>query len=774
MGAGAIKEHCYCDQCGWMFQVFRNQSRELDLCHGLITTWDWFEESVKNRFGPSKYEYPQGPLLKLLQLSTVEEYQREFEKLMNRVTYIPETLLISFYVSGLKLYIQRELLVSRPASLRDAFALAQITEARLEDQTAPTTCTITKPMTSVGTQKPAMPRLGGPSMLVITAKSLLFPKPTGTSKPLSIKDEGEDAVESGDISILNSLIGHGSPHSLQLWGKIGKGDVHVLIDNGSTHNFIRLDVVDKMCLPIKSTKSFKVYIGSGESLLAGRGVGNSMAPKLRQEDKSSPDAGMLEHDDVYGVYEVHHLFIETEVPTTLPPHRSIDHRIHLLPETKPTNVWPYRYPHYQKEEMEILVNEMLSQGIIHFSQSPFSSPVLLVKKKDGSYRFCVDTRALNAVTVKDKFSIPTADEIFDELGGAIIFTKLDLRAGYHQIRVHERDVYKMAFHTYDGHYEFLVMPFGLTNAPSTFQATMNRLFAPYMRKFVIERQFYVKKTKCVFGADTLKYLGHMISGCGVEMDPKKVIADGFRWGGQEAASFQELKQQLSTVTILSLPDFMQEFVVEADASDYVQTRGSESSRNALSRMYEDGELVMAEFMAINTGSGTDGFQREQGLLIFHNRYYVATESKLKALLLREFHDTLSAGHGSVKKMLVGLPALFYWRGIWLPFSKGFTLILVAVDHFSKYAHFGALPTNFNGHKVADLFTEIVVKHHGIPKTIVSDRDPTFVSKFWKELFRVSGTQLNHSTAYHPQSDGQTKVVNRGLEQYLRAMVSNRP
>ncbi|GKD09026.1 ty3-gypsy retrotransposon protein, partial [Tanacetum coccineum] len=257
--------------------------------------------------------------------------------------------------------------------------------------------------------------------------------------------------------------------------------------------------------------------------------------------------------------------------------------------------------------------------------------------------------------------------------------------------------------------------------------------------------------------------------------------------------------------------------------------------DAFSRVFEDSESLTASFMhlsqpltaflsdlkaenstladlvtihrQLDTGTAAVGFRRQEGMVIFQDRYYVGAESKLKPLLLREFHDTPSSGHGGVKKMMVGLSAVFYWKGmrkaveayvkqcrvcqqtkystqaiggylqplatptaVWedlsmdfitgMPVSKGLTVVLVVVDRFSKYAHFAPLPTSFNAHKVAEVFVDTVIKLHGIPKTIVSDRDPIFVSNFWTQLFKLSGTQLNHSTAYHPQSDGQTEVVNR--------------
>lgn len=169
------------------------------------------------------------------------------------------------------------------------------------------------------------------------------------------------------------------------------------------------------------------------------------------------------------------------IPTGLPLARHRCHRIVLKPSTDPMAVRPYRYAHAQKEELELQCKEMLRPGVIRPSTSTFSTPVLLVKKHDGSWRFFVDYRALNDATIKDKFPIPVVEELVDELRITKFFTKLDLRSGYHQVLMHPKDVEKTAFHTHEGLFEFLVTPFDLTNTPATFQALMNEVLHPFFR-----------------------------------------------------------------------------------------------------------------------------------------------------------------------------------------------------------------------------------------------------------------------------------------------------
>jgi hypothetical protein len=169
----------------------------------------------------------------------------------------------------------------------------------------------------------------------------------------------------------------------------------------------------------------------------------------------------------------------------LPPNRSHSHTIPFIPGAQPFRLRPYRFNPSQKDEIEKQVLELLQNGMIQESASPFASPVLLVKKKSGEWRMCVDYRRLNSMTIKNRYPMPVMEEFLDELHGACWFSSLDLRSRFNQIRVNPADQYKTAFQTHNDHYEYRVMPYGVTGGPATFQHIMNSVLAPFLRKCVV-------------------------------------------------------------------------------------------------------------------------------------------------------------------------------------------------------------------------------------------------------------------------------------------------
>jgi len=173
-----------------------------------------------------------------------------------------------------------------------------------------------------------------------------------------------------------------------------------------------------------------------------------------------------------------------EIPG-LPPKRDIDITIDLVPGSVPISKAPYRLNILELKELKAQLQELIDKKYIRPSVCPWGAPVLFVKKKDGTLRLCIDYRQLNKMTIKNRYPLPCIDDLFDQVRGSTVFSKIDLRSGYHQIRIKDEDIFKITFRTRYGHYEFVVMPFGLTNAPASFMCLMNSILSKYLDKFVI-------------------------------------------------------------------------------------------------------------------------------------------------------------------------------------------------------------------------------------------------------------------------------------------------
>ncbi|KAD5960858.1 hypothetical protein E3N88_12330 [Mikania micrantha] len=296
----------------------------------------------------------------------------------------------------------------------------------------------------------------------------------------------------------------------------------------------------------------------------------------------------------------------------LPPDREIEFSIDLIPGAQPISKAPYRMAPLELKELKEQLQELLELGFIRPSVSPWGAPVLFVKKKDGSMRLCIDYRELNKITIRNRYPLPRIDDLFDQLQGAKFFSKIDLRSGYHQLKIREEDVSKSAFRTRYGHYEFLVMPFGLTNAPAVFMDLMNRVFHEFLDKFVIvfiddilvyskskedheehlrkvletlrQKKLYAKFSKCEFWLNQVAFLGHVVSAEGIMMDPAKIeaitkwprptsatevrsfLGVKYSWNEEREKSFEELKKRLVSAPILTLPCGSGGYQIYSDAS----------------------------------------------------------------------------------------------------------------------------------------------------------------------------------------------------------------
>lgn len=705
-----------------------------------------------------------------------------------------------------------------------------------------------------------------------------------------------------------------------------------------------------------------------------------------------------------------------ELPKDLPPHRpGHDFKIELIPGAKPPKTGYYKLSYEEEAECRRQVEEGLERGHVRPSNSPWGSPVLFVKKKDGTLRMCVDYRALNKLTIKNNTALPRIDDLLDRMAGARYFTTLDLRSGYNQMRVDESSIPFTAFKTKWGLFEYTVLSFGLCNAPASFQALMTDIFRAYLDQWLVifiddlcawdsdldthvqhleiilstlrEHKLYIKESKCEWIKPEVSFLGHRISKDGVSMEDGKVqaildwpaprnvaelrsflgmagfyrhflrhyaqasavLTDLFKkdqqwtWTANQQAALEDLKHKLTTAPVLAYPDPTKPFTITTDASSRAigavltqdHGRGQQpiayfsrkltptelrwaayerellalieglkhwrhylrgASRNqaytdqralkyfteqktlnsrqarwmgilqeynvyidylpgktnlvadALSRRpdlvssittvhtlgdflgtlkasYGNDDESNAILQALQTGTAA-GYSLENSLILQHDgshkRLYIPPSAQdLRRTLLAEHHDSALAGHLGQDKTYACLQRNYWWPsmrrdvrdyistcpccqinkgrnrrsyGLLQPLpiperqwestsmdfithlpatTDGYDAIMTVVDRLTKMVHVVPTRTTATAPDIAELYFTTVTRLHGLQKSIISDRDPKFTSKFWEALAKLWDTRLKRSTAFHPQTDGQTERTNRVLQEVLRAYVAER-
>nr|GEV84448.1 putative reverse transcriptase domain-containing protein [Tanacetum cinerariifolium] len=475
----------------------------------------------------------------------------------------------------------------------------------------------------------------------------------------------------------------------------------------------------------------------------------------------------------------------------LPLARPVEFHIDLIPGAAPITRAPYRLAPSEMKELSKQLKDLSEKGFIRPSSSPWGAPVLFVKKKDGSFRMCIDYRELNKLIVKNRYPLPRIDDLFDQLQGSSVYSNIDLRSGYHQLRVREQDVPKTAFRTRYGHYEFQVMPFGLTNALAVFMDLMNRVCKPYLDKFVIvfinDILIYSKKEK-----EHKEHLKAILELLKKEKLYAKFLKCEF-W----------IPKKLCSAPILALPEGSEDFMVYCDAShkglgvvlmqsEKVIAYASQQLKELNMRQRRWLELLSnydcdTRYHPRKANVVADALSRKERIEQLWVLALVMTidldlpkqilEAQIEALkpenLKKEDVCGMIRRDIPKEKLEPRTDGTLCLNGrSWLPCYGDLRSVIMHESHKSKYsihpAHFLPIRENVPLDKLARLYLNIIVARHKIPVSIIYDRDGRFTSNFWKSFQKALGTDISMSTAYHPVADGQSEKTIQTLEDMLRA------
>nr|GEX11486.1 putative reverse transcriptase domain-containing protein [Tanacetum cinerariifolium] len=538
-------------------------------------------------------------------------------------------------------------------------------------------------------------------------------------------------------------------------------------------------------------------------------------PEKDPKSLSCIKADKVRLDDIRTVCEFLEVFPNDL--TGLPPVREIEFRIDLIPGALPVVKSPYRLAPSEMQELSNQLKELQEKGFIRPSHSPWGAPVLFVKKKNGALRMCIDYRELNKLTIKNHYPLPRIDDLFDQLQGACCFFKIDLRLGYHQLRVREEDIPKTAFRTRYGHFEFTVMHFGLTNAPAAFMDLMNRVCKPYLDKFVIvfiddiliysrseeeheahlktildllkKEKLYAKFSKCEFWLKEVQFLGHVVNKEGIHVDPSKV---------ESVKNWKTLESPSKICSFLGLAGYYRRFI--ENFSKIAKPLTQLTQKNKAYKELDMRQMCWVELLSdyeceikYHPGKANvvaDALSRKERLKPRRVRAMSMTiQSGLKAKILE------ARVYPGADKMYYDLRDLYWWPGMkrdiaeyvskcltcskikaehqkpsgllqqpeipewkWekitmdlvtkLPKSSSeHDAIWVVVDRLTKSANFLPIREDYKTEKLARIYINEIVARHGVPVSIISDRD-----------------------TYHPETDGQSERTIQTLEDMLRACV----